>query len=66
VQKLKTAKEVWEALCAKHKKKALTIIVDICHHIYDLKCKDESQFCMHLETLSKMQEQLVGMKTPQH
>ena len=48
-------------LCAKHEKKALTVVIDICHHIYQLKCKDESQVCTHLETLAKMQEQLAGM-----
>ena len=54
VQKFKTAKEVWDVLCAKHKKKALTVVVDIHHHIYELKCENESQVCMHLETLTKM------------
>ena len=52
---------MWDTLCAKHEKKALTVVIDICHHIYQLKCKDESQVCMHLETLAKMQEQLTGM-----
>ena len=61
VQKLKTAKEVWFALCAKHKKKALTVVVDIHHHMYEMKCKEKSQVHMHLETLARMQEQLAGM-----
>jgi len=61
VQKLKTAKEVWDALCAKHKKKALTVVVDIHHHMYEMKCKEKSQVHMHLETLARMQEQLAGM-----
>src|SRR5882724_2485434 len=61
VQKLKTAKEVWDALCAKHEKKALTTVVDIRHQMYEMKCEDESQVCMHLETLVRMQEQLAGM-----
>ena len=61
VQKLKTAKELWEAMCAKHEKKALNVMVDIRHHIYELKCEDESQVRTHLETLTKMQEQLAGM-----
>ena len=54
-------KEVWDTLCAKHKKKALTVLVDIHCHIYKLKCKDESQVHTHLETLVKMQEQLERM-----
>ena len=37
------------------------IVVDIHCHIYELKYEDESQVHMHLETLMKMQEQLVGM-----
>ena len=61
VQKFKMAKEVWDALCAKNEKKALTVVVDIRHCIYELKCKDESQVLMHLETLMKIQEQLMGM-----
>jgi len=61
VQKLKTVKEVWDALCVKHEKKALTVVIDICHHMYEMKCEDELQVHMHLETLMGMQEQLVGM-----
>jgi len=41
VQKLKTLKEVWDALCAKHKKKALTVVVDICRCMYEMKCEDK-------------------------
>jgi len=44
---------------AKHEKKALTIVVDIHHHIYKLRCKDKSQVHMHLET--QMQGQLAWM-----
>jgi len=63
VQKLQSAKEVWEALCSKHEKKALTIIVDIIHCIHKLKCNFErtSHKCTYLETLMKMQEQVTGM-----
>ena len=55
------AKEVWDALCAKHEKKALTVVVDICHRMYKMKCEDKSQVRTHLETLMRMQEQLSGM-----
>jgi len=34
---------------------------DIHHHIYELKCEDELQVCTYLETLERMQEQLMGM-----
>ena len=61
VQKLKMAKEVWEAMCVEHEKKALNMMVDIHCRIYKLKCEDESQVQTHLETLAKMQEQLAGM-----
>ena len=48
-------------MCAKHEQKALNVKVDIRRCIYEMKCEDESQVRMHLETLVKMQEQLTGM-----
>src|SRR5882724_9793880 len=59
--KLKTAQEVWDAICAKHEGKALTVKVDLQCHIYAMKCEDESQVKMHLESLMQRQEQLIGM-----
>ena len=59
--KLKTAKEIWDAVCAKHEGKALTVKVDLWHHIYTMKCEDKSQVRTHLESLMQMQEQLKGM-----
>jgi len=35
--------------------------VDLQCHIYAMKCEDESQVQMHLESLMWMQEQLIGM-----
>ena len=35
VQKLKMAKEIWEAMCVKHEKKTLNVMVDIHHCIYE-------------------------------
>ena len=61
VRNLATAKEVWEAVCAKHETKALTIKVNMRCHMYEMKCKDESNVHTHLETLMKVQEQLSGM-----
>ena len=62
VRKLSTAKEIWEAVCAKHGHRALTVKIDICHHMYEMKCEDDSNVCTHLETLMHMQEQLAGME----
>ena len=61
IQSLVTGKEMWDALCAKHEKKALTVIVDLQHRMYALKCLDEGSVKTHIETLSSMYEQLKGM-----
>ena len=42
VRNLATVKEVWEAVCTKHKTKALTIKVDMRCHMYEMKCEGES------------------------
>ena len=60
VRKLPTVKEIWEAVCAKYEHRALTVKIDICHHMYEMKCEDDSNRHTHLETL--MQEQLAGME----
>ena len=52
---------MWGALCAKHEKKALTVIVDLWRRMYALKCLDEGNVKTHMETLSPMYEQLKGM-----
>ena len=52
---------MWDALCAKHEKKALTVIVDLQCRMYALKCLDEGNVKTHMETLSSMYEQLKGM-----
>jgi len=43
VQKLTTAKEVWDAICVMHEGKALTVKVNIRRRMYEQKCDDESQ-----------------------
>ena len=58
---LATAKEIWEAVCAKHEMKALTVKVDMWRQMYEMRCKDESNIRTHLETLMSTQEQLAGM-----
>ena len=34
VQSLETGKEIWDTLCKKHEKRALTVVVDLQHRIY--------------------------------
>ena len=61
VQKLDTAKEIWDAICAKHEAKALTVKIDMRRRLYEMKCEDESNVRTHLEAIMKTQEQLAGM-----
>ena len=42
VWKLKMAKEVWDAICAKHETMALTVRVDMRCCMYELKCQDDA------------------------
>ena len=52
IQSLMTGKEMWNALCNKHEKKALTVIVDLRRRMYVLKCLDVGNVKTHMETLS--------------
>ena len=61
IQSLTTGKEMWDTLCAKHEKKPLTVIMDLQHRMYALKCLDEGNVKTHMETLSSIYEQLKGM-----
>ena len=61
VRNLDTAKEVWDAVCAKHEAKALTVKVDMRRRMYKMKCEDDSNVRTHLESLMKMHEQLASM-----
>ena len=61
IQSLMTGKEMWDALCTKHEKKALMVIVDLQRRMYALKCLDEGNVKTHMGTLSSMYEQLKGM-----
>src|SRR3979490_3562 len=54
-------KEVWDAVCAKHEAKALTVKVDMCRRMYELKCEDDANVRTHLESLMKMHKQLASM-----
>ena len=51
IQSLMTGKEMWNALCNKHEKKALTVIVDLWRRMYALKCLDKGNVKTHMETL---------------
>ena len=48
VQGLTTGKAIWDALCDKNEKKALTVIVDLRCRIYALKCVDEVNVRNHI------------------
>ena len=61
VQKLKTAKEIWDTVCAKYEGKSITVKIDLRHRMYEMKCEDETQVWTHLESLSRIQEKLSGM-----
>ena len=61
IQKLNTEKEIWEAVVAKYEGKSLTVKLNLQCRIYGMKCEDEAQVRMHLESISRMQEQLIGM-----
>jgi gag-polypeptide of LTR copia-type len=61
VRKLDSTKKIWDMICARHESRALTVKVDICHRIYEMKCEDKSNVRTHLEALMRMQEQLAGM-----
>jgi hypothetical protein len=61
VQKLKTVKEVWDAVCLKHEGKGLVVNVDLCRQMQELKCEEDANVCTHLETMMQMHEELAGM-----
>ena len=61
VQGLTTGKAIWGALCDKHEKKVLTVIVDLRCRIYALKCVHKVNLRNHIHLLSMMYEQLKGM-----
>ena len=48
IRKLSTAKETWDTVCAKYEH---TVKIDIYCCMYEMKCKDDSNVCMHLETM---------------
>jgi len=51
VRKLATAREVWNAVCAKHEKTVLTVKVDMHQQMYKMKCEDDLNICTHLKVL---------------
>ena len=61
VQKLHTAKEIWDAVCGKHEAKGLMVQVDIRRCMQELKCQEDADVCAHLDNLMRMHEELSGM-----
>ena len=53
-----TGKKLWDALCEKHKKRALTVVVDLQHRLYALKCLDDLNVKVHIQLLNAMYQQL--------
>ena len=61
IQTLDTGKKLWDALCEKHKNRALTVVVDLRCRLYVLKCLDNSNVKVHIQSLNTMYQQLKGM-----
>ena len=61
IQALVTSKKLWDTLCEKHKKRALTVVVDLWHRLYALKCLYDSNVKAHIQSLNAMNQQLKGM-----
>jgi gag-polypeptide of LTR copia-type len=61
VQNLDNAKKTWDAMCTKYQTKSLTVKIDLQCQMYEMKCEDDLNIRMHLETLMRMREQLAGM-----
>ena len=54
-------KELWDALCEKHKKMAHTVVMDLQHRLYALKCLNNSNVKTHIQLLNAMYQQLKRM-----
>ena len=61
IQALDTDKKLWDALCEKHENRALTVVVDLRCRLYVLKCLDDSNVKVHIQSLNTMYQQLRGM-----
>ena len=61
LQDLATSKELWGALCNKHEKRLLTVVVDLWCRLYTLKCLDNLNVKAHIQSLNVMYQQLKGM-----
>ena len=61
IQALDTGKKLWDALCEKHEKRALTVVVDLRCRLYVLKCLNDSNVKVHIELLNTMYQQLKKM-----
>ena len=61
IQALDTGKKLWDALCEKHKKRVLTVVIDLRCRLYALKCLNDSNVKVHIQSLNAMYQQLKGM-----
>jgi hypothetical protein len=61
LQKLTTAKEVWDTVCAEFEDKPKIIQVDLQQRMHTLKCQESDDVCTHLDTLLEMKERLSSM-----
>ena len=61
IQALDTGKKLWDALCEKHKKRALTVVVELQCRLYVLKCVNGLNVKVHIQLLNAMYQQLKGM-----
>ena len=62
IRRLSTAKQMWDAICAKHENVALTLTIDMRRRLYEMKCEDDANVRTHLETMMQLQERLAGME----
>ena len=56
-----TYKNLWDTLCEKHENRALTVVVDLRCRLYVLKCINDSNIKVHIQSLNTMYQQLKGM-----
>ena len=61
IQALDTGKKLWDALCEKHKNRALTVVVDLQCRLYALNCLNNLNVKVHIQSLNTMYQQLKGM-----
>ena len=61
IQALDTGKKLWDALCENQENTALTAVVDLWRRLYVLKCLDDSNVKVNIQSQNTMYQQLKGM-----